>query len=54
VNDSVKELKSENGKMRTDMQKLSVPRVNESTKVIKEASAKDGRKPEEQNRPQKR
>jgi hypothetical protein len=47
-------MKSENGKMRTDMQKISVPRVTESNKIIKEASAKDLRKPEEQKRQQKR
>ena len=54
VSESVKEMKSETGKMRIDMQKIYVPRVTESNKLMKEASAKDVRKPEDQKRQQKR
>jgi hypothetical protein len=54
VSESVKEMKSETGKMRTDMQKIVVQRTNESNKIIKEASGKNPRRPDEQKRQQKR
>ena len=54
VSESIKEMKSETGKIRTDIQKISAPRDNGISKIIKEASAKDAKKQEEQKRPQKR
>ena len=54
VSESVKEMKSETGKIRTEMQKLSAPRDDGISKIIKEASAKDAKRPEEHKRPQKR
>jgi len=44
VSASVKAMKSETGKMRTEMQKISAPRDDGISKIIKEASAKEARK----------
>ena len=54
MSEAVKAMKSETGKMRTELQNILTPRGNESHKMIKEALAKETRRPDEHKKQQKR